>query len=124
MSIPNYKYDEISDTLTITFVPGALATGIELNDHILLRVDKVAQRAVGMSIFDYSVLAQPTEFGLRSLPLSGLDELSESTRDLVLAILQSEPVHSVLALSAYAPTATETIAIAALQLPNPLLQAA
>lgn len=122
MNTPVYKYDEASDTLTISFSPGEAATGIELNDHILLRVNKAEQRAVGISIFDYSVLAQPTEFGLRSLPLTGLDELNESTRRLVLTILQSEPVHSILALSAYAPTATQTIPIAALQPPNSLLQ--
>lgn len=124
MNTPVYTYDEPSDILTITFSPGEAATGIELNDHMLLRVNKAEQRAVGMSIFDYSVLAQPTEFGLRSLPLTGLDKLSESTRDLVLAILQTEPVQSILLLSAYAPTAAETIPIAALHSPTSLLQAA
>ena len=124
MSTPIYNYDESSDTLTITFSPGETATGIELNDHILLRVNKAEQRAVSISIFDYSVLAQPTEFVLRSLPLTGLGELSKATRQLVLSILQSEPIHSVLALSVYAPTVTETIPIAALQSPNSLLQAA
>lgn len=115
MSTPISKYDEISDTLTITFSPGEAATGIELNDQILLRVNKAEQRAVSVSIFNYSVLAQPTEFGLRSLPLTGLNELSEATREMVLAILRSEPVQSVITLFAYAPTATETIPIAALQ---------
>lgn len=122
--MPISNYDEASDTLTITFAPGEAATGIELNDHILLRVNKAEKRAVGISIFDYSVLAHPTEFGLRNLPLTGLNDLSESTRDLALAILQSEPVQSVLTLSAYAPTAGETVPIAALQSANTLTQPA
>lgn len=46
------------------------ATGIELDEHILLRVNKAERRAVGLTIFDYSVLAQPTELGPRSLPLA------------------------------------------------------
>ena len=124
MKIPLSKYDEASDTLTITFSPSEAATGIELNSHLLLRINKAEQRAVGLSIFDYSVLAQPTEFGLRSLPLTGLSELSEATRTLVLAILQSEPIHNILTLFAYAPTATETIPIAALQSPKFLPHAA
>jgi len=124
MKTPISKYDEASDTLTITFAPGETATGIELNSQILLRVNKAEKRAVGISIFDYSVLAQPTEFGLRSLPLTGLNELSESTRELVLAILRSEPVHSVITLFAYAPTAAETIPLAVLQSPYSLMHAA
>lgn len=35
-----FSYDELSDTLYVSFVPGQAATGIELNDHILLRVTK------------------------------------------------------------------------------------
>ena len=123
MKTPLSSYDEMSDTLTITFSPGEAATGIELNDHLLLRINKAEERAIGLSIFDYSLLTQPTEFGLRSLPLTGLNDLSESTRKLVLAILRSEPVHSVLTLFAYAPTATEIIPIATLH-SLPLLHAA
>jgi uncharacterized protein YuzE len=124
MNTPNYTYDEVSDTLTITFSPGESATGIELNEQMLLRINKAEQRAVGISLFDFSILAQPTEFGLRSLPLTGLDNLNESTRALVVTILQSEPVQSVLVVSVYAPTATETIPIAALQAPSYILRAA
>lgn len=96
----------------------------ELNDHLLLRINKAEERAIGLSIFDYSLLTQPTEFGLRSLPLTGSDDLSESTRKLVLAILRSEPIHSVLTLFAYASTATEIIPLALLNSPASLLHTA
>ncbi len=112
---PIYKYDETSDTLTITFAPGMMATGIELTDHILLRINKTEQCVVGISFFDYSILAQPTEFGIRSLPITGLDMLNDPTRQLVLTILHSEQVQRVLTLSAYVPNATQTIPIATLQ---------
>ena len=36
MSKPIFNYDEMSDTLYVSFSPGEKATGIELNDHILL----------------------------------------------------------------------------------------
>ena len=64
----NYNYDEISDTLYISFEPKVKATGIELNDHILLRIDKQAGKAIGLTFFEYSLLAQKTEIGFRSFP--------------------------------------------------------
>ncbi len=115
MSKPDFKYDEASDSLYISFAPGENATGIELNEHLLLRVNKAERRAVGLTIFDYSVLAQPTESGLRSLPLDGLRALSDATRELVLGILQTSPVKDVLSLSTYTSPAIEAIPIASLQ---------
>ncbi len=99
-----FNYDEISDTLYISFAPGEAATGIELNDYLLLRVNKQERRAVGLSIFEYSILAQPTELGLRSFPLSGLADLSPDLQELVLSILQRPPVSDLLTISAYTPT--------------------
>ena len=40
MREPVFNYDESSDTLTISFFPGESATGIELNDNLLLRINK------------------------------------------------------------------------------------
>ena len=39
MNEPILNYDEISDTLTILFFPGESATGIELNENLLLRIN-------------------------------------------------------------------------------------
>jgi uncharacterized protein YuzE len=121
MTEPAYTYDEMSDTLYITFAPGEHATGIELTDHILLRINTREQRAVGITLFDYSILAQQTELGPRSFPLVGFEQLPVDTRDMVLAILLQPPVHDILALSAYTPTLTETTPIIAV---NPLIIAA
>jgi uncharacterized protein YuzE len=115
MSEPTIKYDEMSDTLYVSFAPGETATGVELNEHILLRVNKDERRAIGLTIFDYSILAQPTELGLRSLPLDGLNELSPDLRELALEILQSSPVQDFLSLSAFTPSAIEAIPIASLK---------
>jgi uncharacterized protein YuzE len=106
------KYDELSDTLYVSFSPGEKATGIELNENLLLRVNKAERRAVGLSIFNYSFLAQQTEAGLRSLPLTGLSVLSEELRELALEILLHAPVKDVLAVSAYTPSMVESIPIA------------
>jgi len=55
MNQPNFNYDELSDTLYISFEPGTKATGIELNNNILLRIDKDKRTAVGLTFFDYSI---------------------------------------------------------------------
>ncbi len=111
MTKPKYNYDESSDTLYVSFSPGEEATGIELNEHILLRVNKQERRAVGITFFEYSLLAQKTELGPRSFPLHGLSELSEELRELVLDIAQRTPVSEILSLSAYTPSVLETIPI-------------
>jgi hypothetical protein len=80
----------------------------------LLRIDKKAKQAIGLTFFDYSVLTQKTEMGLRSFPLSGLADLSEDARLTVLRILQSEPVASYLNLSAFTPSFNEMMPITTL----------
>jgi uncharacterized protein YuzE len=101
---PGFNYDATSDTLYISFAPGEAATGIELNEHILLRINKKERRAVGLTFFEYSILAQPTEMGPRSFPLTGLAQLSPSLRELVLGILLQPPVSDILSVSAYTPS--------------------
>lgn len=122
MTTPSMNYDEASDTLYISFVPGEEATGIELSDHILLRLNKAERRAVGLTFFEYSLLAQPTEIGPRSFPLTGLAELSNELRELVLEAILRPPVSDFLRLSAYTPSVTETVPIT-FMLPLPALTA-
>lgn len=98
------RYDADADSLTVFFVPGQSATGLELNENDLLRVDRAAGVAVGLTIFNFSVLAQPTEMGPRSVPLTGLAELSPDLREMALSILLRSPVAEYLKLSAYAPS--------------------
>ncbi|MBN1668302.1 MAG: DUF2283 domain-containing protein, partial [Anaerolineales bacterium] len=115
MKTPNFNYDELSDTLYVSFEAGTKATGIELNNNILLRIDKEKRKAVGITFFDFSLLAQRTDFGPRSFPLTGLAELSDELRELVVEILQSPPVKDILSLSTYTPTYSEAIPITSLQ---------
>ncbi len=109
------NYDEGSDTLYVSFAPGEKATGVELNDHILLRINKKDRRAIGLTFLDYSLLAQRTEVGPRSFPLTGLAELSEELRETVLEILRRPPVSDFVFLSTYTPSIAEAIPILSLQ---------
>ena len=115
MTAPVLSYDEVSDTLYISFAPGEAATGIELTDHILLRVNKQERRAIGLNLLDYSLIAQTTEVGPRSFPLTGVDQLSAELRAIVLDILLHPPVRDILLLSAYIPSPGEAIPIISLQ---------
>ena len=122
MTKPSFNYDEISDTLYISFEPGEKATGVELNDHILLRINKKQRRAIGLTFLEYSLLAQKTDIGPRSFPLTGIANLPDEFREIVFDILSRPPVSEILSLSAYTPSIIETIPITTLQ-PLPLAAA-
>ena len=81
---------------------------------LLLRIDKKQKKAVGVTLFNYSVLAQPTAIGQRSFPLTGLALLPEHVQEMVIQILRPPPVNEVLWLSTYTPSLTETVPIASL----------
>jgi hypothetical protein len=63
---------------------------------------------------NYSIFAQTTDIGPRSFPLTGLDELSDDLREVVLDILLHPAVHNILSLSAYTPSLADTIPISSL----------
>ena len=111
MNKPIMNYDEESDTLYVSFEPGQKATGIELNEHILLRIDKDQHKAIGITFFEYSLLAQKADFGPRSFPLTGLTQLSTELREMVLDIMLNSPVKDILTLSTYTPSYSEAIPI-------------
>jgi uncharacterized protein YuzE len=120
MNSPVINYDETSDTLYISFVPNVKATGIELNDHILLRIDKENRQAVGLTFLNYSILIQKADFGPRSFPLTGLTKLPEETREMVMEILGKSPVKEILSLSTFTPSFSEALPITLLHLPQPV----
>jgi uncharacterized protein YuzE len=104
MMMTTKRYDADADGMVLSFGDSRSATGIELNENILLRIDRTAGVAVGLTIFNFSVLAQPTEMGPRSVPLTGLADLAPELREMALSILQRSPVSDHLKLSAYAPS--------------------
>ena len=126
MAEPSVQYDEPSDALHVVFPPGRSATGLELNENILLRVDKAAGVAVGLTVFNYSLLAQRTEMGPRSFALTGLAELPHDLRELALSLLLSEPLSEFLTISAYSPVADlgEMVPITSLQTDRVIAHAA
>ena len=80
-------YDPEGDILYITFGQPTAATGYQLSDQILVRVDPQTQRAVGLTIFNFSVHAHAAQ----DIPLPGLEEDPE-VKSRLLPILISPPV--------------------------------
>ena len=78
--------------------------GINLTEHILLRMNPKTKAAVGLTLLDFSKLVQPTKVGPRSFPLSRLDDLPAELRRTVITLLTTPPVNHFLKVSLYAPS--------------------
>ncbi|MCB0175816.1 MAG: DUF2283 domain-containing protein [Anaerolineae bacterium] len=110
---PTYSYDKEADVLYISFSSGEKATSaVELNDNILLRFSRAEQRAIGLTLMDFSVLIQLTNLGPRSFPLNGLQELEPDWQEMVINIITKPPVNQILKVSVYTPSLTESVPIA------------
>ena len=115
---PTYSYDKEADVLYISFSPGEKATAaVELNDNILLRFNRAEKRAIGLTLMDFSVLVQVTNFGPRSFPLTGLKELEAEWQETVIEIITKPPVSQILKISSYSPSPAETVPITSVQKP-------
>ncbi len=116
---PTYSYDKDVDILYISFCPGEKATAaVELNDFILLRYNRKEKRPIGLTLQDFSVLAQLTELGPRNFPLTGLNEIEPQWRNEVVEIIKQPPVNQFLKVSAFIPTINEITPIAFVERPD------
>lgn len=91
--------EEETDILKLLFGENVSGTGIELTDHIILRLNLQTGRALSLTFLHFSILAQQTEYGPRSFSLDKIEQLPEEMRELVLRILTSLPVSQFLKLS-------------------------
>lgn len=97
-----FSYDVEGDIPYIAFDKGRKASSVSLNDHIILRFDAQTDKAVGLTLLDFSRLASADQ----GLPLSRLDEFPVELRAKVWAILSSPPVSRY--LQVVSPTGTRT----------------
>src|SRR5439155_23930506 len=115
---PTYSYDNEADVLYISFAPGETPTAaVELHDNILLRFNLTEKRAVGLTLMDFSVLVQMTQFGPRSFPLSGLQDLEPEWEESVIEIITKPPVSQILHVSSYTPSMAEVVPITSVERP-------
>lgn len=102
-------YDQEADILEVFFGVNEPATGVELTDHILLRLNRTLRRAVSLTLLHFSILAERTEYGPRSYPLDKLLAAPEDLREQVLHLLTSMPVNQFLRLSYFQASPTERV---------------
>ena len=102
-------YDEGEDMLDIFFGENEPATGAELTDHILLRLNQKTARAVSLTICHFSILTELTEYGPRSFPLENLDDLPEALRELAVRVIMKAPVNQFLKLSNFQSSTTKRV---------------
>ena len=102
-------YDETEDILEVFFGENEPATGIELTEHILLRLNQTTGRAVSLTLLHFSILVERTEYGPRSYPLNNLKELPEALRELVIRALTTPPVNEFLKLSYFQASPTKRV---------------
>jgi hypothetical protein len=102
-------YDQEADILEVFFGDNGPATGVELTDHIILRLHRPTKRALGLLLLDFSILTERTEDGPRSYPLDTLDELPEDLRELVLQLVTSMPVSQFLKVSHFQASSTKRV---------------
>lgn len=116
-------YDSAADILEIFFGENEPATGIELTDYIILRLDQQTRRAVSLTLLHFSILTEGTEYGPRSYPLSQLDELPEDLQEVVLHVITSMPVSQFLKLSHFQASPTERIPFTYVESPPVMVMA-
>jgi len=102
-------YEEGEDTLDIFFGENEPATGVELTDYILLRVNQQTGRAISLTVLHFSIVAEKTEYGPRSFPLEKLNTLPEDLRELVVRIITTAPVNQFLKLSHFQASPTQSV---------------
>ncbi len=102
-------HDQEADILEIFFGTNEPATGVELTDHIILRLNQQTKRAISLLLIDFSILTERTEYGPRSYPLNTLDDFPESLRELVLQLVTSLPVSQFLKVSHFQVSPTERV---------------
>ena len=102
-------YDPEADMLAIFFGTDEPATGIELTDHIVLRLNLQTRRAVSLLLLDFSILTERTEYGPRSYPLTTLHTFPAEVRAVVLQVVTSMPVKQFLKVSHLQVSPTESV---------------
>jgi hypothetical protein len=117
-------YDEQADMLDIFFGENRKGTGVELTEHILLRLDRESGRAISLSILDFSILASPTEFGVRSFALIGLDDLPEELRETVARIITTPPVNQFLKVTTFYASPANQVPLTYVEGPSELVMVA
>jgi len=110
-------YDREGDVLDIYFGDKRRVWTIELTENITVGIDRQAEAVLSLSFLDFSRLARPTASGPRSFPVTGLAEIPDRERELVLRLITSPPVTRWLDVSTVETLPDSPFAVAHLEAP-------
>jgi hypothetical protein len=95
-----YEYDEESDVLDVHFVAQRRPDWtIELTPNMMISIDRASRQVISLTFLDYTALIEPTLWGKRSFPVTGLANLPPDEQELVLTILNQPPVQKWVGIS-------------------------
>ncbi len=114
-------YEEVGDILEIVFGDVKATCAVELTDNIVLHFHREQGRAAGLTILDFSILASPTEFGVRSFALTGLDDLPEELWEMVARIITTPPVNQFLKVTTFYASPANQIPLIYVEGPSELV---
>jgi hypothetical protein len=117
-------YEEVGDILEIVFDNVKATCAVELTDNIVLHFHREQGRAAGLTILDFSILASPTEFGVRSFALTGLDDLPEELRETVARIITTPPVNQFLKVTTFYASPANQVPLTYVEGPSELFMVA
>lgn len=117
-------YEEVGDILEIVFDNVKATCAVELTDNIVLHFHREQGRAAGLTILDFSILASPTEFGVRSFALTGLDDLPEELRETVARIITTSPVNQFLKVTTFYASPANQVPLTYVEGPSELVMVA
>jgi len=112
-----FDYDREGDVLDVYFGDKRRAWTIELTENITVGIDRQAETVLSLSFLDFSRLARPTASGPRSFPITGLAEIPDRERELVLRLITSPPVSRWLDVSTVETLPDSPFAVAHLEAP-------
>lgn len=69
----------------------------------------------GLTLMDFSVLAQLTRFGPRNFPLTGFSELEPDWQEMVINIITAAPVNQILKVAGYMTSPLESVPITSVE---------
>ncbi|MBM4466914.1 MAG: DUF2283 domain-containing protein [Chloroflexi bacterium] len=117
-------YEEVGDILEIVFDDVEATCAVELTDNIVLRFHREQGRAAGLTILDFSILTSPTELGVRSFALTGLDDLPEELRETVARIITTPPVNQFLKVTTFYASPADRVPLTYVENPSELVMVA
>ena len=114
-------YEEVGDILDIVFDDVKATCAVELTDNIVLRFHREQGRSAGLTILDFSILASPTESGVRSFALNGLNDLPEELRETAARIITTPPVNRFLKVTTFHASPADQIPLTYVEGPSELV---